>query len=282
VDASSPTHDLVYDVGMNRGEDTAYYLLRGYRVIGFEADPALAAKCRERFADALAAGRLTMIEGAITSLPTSTVPFFSYAGTTWNGIDSSVWGSTDRDRMARKHVAVQPREIAVPAVDFAACLSEHGVPHYLKVDIEGADRLCLEALRDLPERPPYLSIEAEQEDPAAARAELDLLEELGYHEFKAVCQIEMLSAEIEFESPGGELVRHRFRWGSSGPFGPDLPGEWQTRSEIDRCYRGALRRHRIQTWTRRRPLRRRLTSPIYMRFLKLGRYYDTHARLSPG
>lgn len=280
MDTAPLAHDLVYDVGMNKGEDTAYYLLRGYRVVGFEADPVLAAHCRERFADALDDGRLTLVEGAISASREPTVAFFSYAGTTWNGIDSSVWGSTDGDRMARKHVDVAPRAIEVPAVDFAACLAEHGVPYYLKVDIEGADRLCLETLRELAERPPYLSIEAEQEDPAAARAELDLLEQLGYSEFKAVCQIELLSSEIEFQSADGELVRHRFHWGSSGPFGPDLAGGWQTRPEIDRTYRRALLRHRIQAWTRKRPLRRRLTSPIYMRFLKLGRYYDIHARLA--
>ena len=155
------------------------------------------------------------------------------------------------------------------------------MPFYLKIDVEGADRLCLEALRGLAERPPYLSIEAEQEDPVAAREELDLLEELGYSDFMAVCQIEMLSSEIEFQSADGELLRHRFRWGSSGPFGPDLEGRWQTRREIDRNYRRALRRHRVQGWMRKSPLRRRITSPIYLRFLKLGRYYDTHARLSP-
>ena len=30
---------LVYDVGMNNGDDTAYYLRMGYRVVAFEANP---------------------------------------------------------------------------------------------------------------------------------------------------------------------------------------------------------------------------------------------------
>lgn len=42
--------DLVYDVGMNRGEDTEFYLKKGYRVVGFEADPLLVDQCRKRFA----------------------------------------------------------------------------------------------------------------------------------------------------------------------------------------------------------------------------------------
>ena len=31
--------ELIMDVGMHRGEDAAYYLAKGFRVVGFEADP---------------------------------------------------------------------------------------------------------------------------------------------------------------------------------------------------------------------------------------------------
>ena len=41
--------DLIYDVGMHHGQDTDYYLKRGYRVIGFEANPDNAAVCRRRY-----------------------------------------------------------------------------------------------------------------------------------------------------------------------------------------------------------------------------------------
>ena len=30
--------DLLYDVGMHRGEDAEFYLRKGFRVIGFDAD----------------------------------------------------------------------------------------------------------------------------------------------------------------------------------------------------------------------------------------------------
>ena len=43
--------DLIYDVGVHRGEDSAYYLAKGYRVRAFEANPDLVAGCRTRFAD---------------------------------------------------------------------------------------------------------------------------------------------------------------------------------------------------------------------------------------
>jgi hypothetical protein len=33
--------NLIYDVGMNDGNDTAYYLSRGFRVVAIEANPVL-------------------------------------------------------------------------------------------------------------------------------------------------------------------------------------------------------------------------------------------------
>src|SRR5262249_5480686 len=40
---------LIYDVGMNNGDDTAYYLRRGFRVVAIEPNPALVATACERF-----------------------------------------------------------------------------------------------------------------------------------------------------------------------------------------------------------------------------------------
>ena len=34
---------LIYDVGMHNGDDTAYYLRRGFRVVAIEPNPALVA-----------------------------------------------------------------------------------------------------------------------------------------------------------------------------------------------------------------------------------------------
>ena len=34
-------NDLIYDLGVNRGEDCAFYLAKGFRVVGIEANPSL-------------------------------------------------------------------------------------------------------------------------------------------------------------------------------------------------------------------------------------------------
>jgi len=48
---------LIYDVGMHKGEDTDFYLKKGFDVVGIEADPTLVVGLRERFAKELDSGR---------------------------------------------------------------------------------------------------------------------------------------------------------------------------------------------------------------------------------
>jgi hypothetical protein len=53
--------DLIYDVGMNNGDDTAYYLRRGFRVVAIEADPRLAKSAAERFGTQISSGQLRIL-----------------------------------------------------------------------------------------------------------------------------------------------------------------------------------------------------------------------------
>ena len=232
----APVRDLVFDVGLHRGEDTAYYLALGYRVVAFEANPELVAECSRRFASEIADARLTIVEGAITDSDEPTITFYRHS-------ELSVWGTTDPDWAARNEQIGASRSIAVPTVSFPEQLERHGVPHYLKVDIEGADTLCLESLRGAPATPVYASIEAELSDLAAIRAELDLLESLGFDSFAAVQQGTIPGRRIETTGLDGGRVSHEFVLNASGPFGADVDG-WGTRAETDERYRRIVRRYR--------------------------------------
>ena len=148
--------DLVFDVGMHRGEDTRYYLRKGFRVVAFEANPELVAAAHREFATEIAGGRLRIVSGAITAEGRDSVPFYVHSR-------MSLWGTTAARQAGRNAVMGTSARITVPAVDFARCLREHGVPHYLKSDIESADMVCLEGLLEIEpqHRPRYTSIEAE-------------------------------------------------------------------------------------------------------------------------
>ena len=50
---------------MHKGEDTHYYLLKGFDVVAFEADPNLVQFSKRRFKKEIDQKRLIIIEGAI-------------------------------------------------------------------------------------------------------------------------------------------------------------------------------------------------------------------------
>ncbi len=45
---------FIIDLGMNNGDDTAFYLAKGYNVVAVEANPHLVAAARVRFAKDIA------------------------------------------------------------------------------------------------------------------------------------------------------------------------------------------------------------------------------------
>lgn len=264
--------DLIFDVGMHRGHDTAYYLAMGYRVVAFEANPDLVEECRSRFEPAIEAGRLTIVEGAIASPGKSRVLFYKPLRT--KPADLTLMGSTDPDWLESKVGRTPIMEVAVSAIDLAVCIARFGMPIYMKVDIEGADRLCLEALAAFDVSPRWLSLEAERCRFDLLRVELDLLERLGYDRFMAVPQ-EIEETTLRTESRSGDAVLYSFDLRASGPFGDDLAGEWHSRDAVERVYRHAFRRRRLFERLDRRRFGRMLKTLIPR--LEL-RYYDTHAK----
>ena len=256
--------DLIYDLGFHRGEDTAYYLRKGYRVVAFEANPDLVAQAGRRFEAELASGRLELVQGAISASQETHVTFYKNPR-------NSVWGTTSKDWVTRNGQTVT--QIAVPVVHLEDHLRRTGTPYFVKIDIEGADRLCLEALLALEARPATVSIESTKAGFAELRLELDLLERLGFRRFAAVQQAHIGGRQILTHSRQGERFAYRFEQGSSGGFGEDIDG-WAGRAEIERQYRSIFARYRrsgdgslVNLAVRRVPVVRRL----------LASWYDTHA-----
>src|SRR5271157_4948051 len=83
-------HDLIYDVGLHKGEDAEFYLRKGFRVVAFEADPDLIASCRERLKGFLDHGQLTIVEGAIVGI--DVIESGQKKVRFYKNHDKSVWG----------------------------------------------------------------------------------------------------------------------------------------------------------------------------------------------
>jgi FkbM family methyltransferase len=260
--------DLIFDVGMHKGEDSAFYLAKGYRVIGFEANPDLANHCRMRFADE---SRLTVIEGAIDDSGLSTVPFYRHAET--------VWGTTNSQWVARNAKFGESEAIEVPTVNFAEALQEHGVPMFMKIDVEGADSICLDSLSALSETPRYLSLESTKTDYSALQAEFTTLESLGYDRYAVVQQKSIPGSEVHTRTIDGHSLDYRFEPDSSGSFADELT-RWIDRAGAEARYRRIFQEYKLwgdESLVRRSEIMNRLLDFASRRLRPLPGWYDTHA-----
>jgi FkbM family methyltransferase len=274
--------DLIYDVGMHKGEDSDFYLKKGFKVIGFEADPQLVDHCKKKFSREIEQGNLTIVEGAIIEhtgeVEPQSVRFYQNQG-------NSVWGTIQEDWARRNETFGAPSNtFDVKAVDFVQCLRQFGIPYYLKIDIEGCDVVCLRALANFELKPDYVSIESEKITFAKLLREFHLFRRLGYTAFKAVQQAGMSSRVEPTECREGSYLAYKFVEGASGVFGEDLPGKWKNYYEILAEYRmifvlynlfgdrGKLNSFTFSKWPKEL-LRKCLGRPI-------PGWYDSHARHS--
>jgi len=272
---------LIFDVGLHRGQDTDHYLKKGYRVVAFEADPDNAAFCRERFAEAIADGRLSIVEGAITEnyIQNGVGRIVKF----YRNEDHSLWGSTSEDWAIRNEVLGTTNNIiTVRAIDFAEAMQEHGVPHYLKADIVGSEVICLRAMLGFENKPDFISIRSEKLVFRKLEYEFDLLEQLGYNSFKAVKQ-DFEKVKAMLPSAEGE-TEYTFEEGASGPFGEETRGDWKNRKSVIADYRTVFVKYWLfgdYSYLIQTERGRRFISTME-RFVRrsIPGWYDTHARHS--
>jgi FkbM family methyltransferase len=173
------TNDLIYDVGMYDGYDTAYYLTCGFRVIAIEANPSLVALAQKRFEAEIEAGKLTIINVGISDH--STVAEF------WVSDELPAVSTFSKDLTTRFNVPHHP--IQVQCKPLSEIVSEYGVPYYLKIDIEDYDIVCLNQLT-LATKPTFISVEMTSEESGGQL--LVRLRELRYDRFKIINQRHLL------------------------------------------------------------------------------------------
>lgn len=283
--------DLIYDIGMHKGEDTEFYLRKGFRVVAFEADPDLANLCRDRLGDFIGDGRLTIVEGAI--LDPDTIGNGQKKVRFYKNVDNSVWGTVSADWAERnERLGTTSKMVEVDAIDFVDAMQRYGVPHYMKIDIEGADMACIKALKRLEKRPDYVSIESDKTSLANIKREIEALRALGYDSFQAVEQSTIPARQVPPQpATEGNYIDYRFQGGSSGLFGSEIGNDWKTGDEVLRQYRfvrvgyylfgddGVMNRWTFPGGRYIRAAARRFWKFI-TRAPAVPGWYDTHARHS--
>ncbi len=259
---------LIYDVGVNDGTDTAFYLSLGHRVIGIEASPFMVETLRSKFAREIADGSFTLLGIGIAETE-GTLDFWESQVTEWSSFHREI---ASRNGTPHYRAAVATRL-------FKNVIAEHGIPFYCKIDIEGNDGLCLEGLsRDT--APEYISIEMSH---AGGGRDLALLKGLGYDRFKLISQVTR-AQPIRFMTALGYALPERwaresrkllrrtigietldgwtFPGNASGAFAEDTPGPWRSHEAV----------HKMWEFLR----------DVDLRFGKrgLGEWFDFHATKS--
>ena len=258
---------LVFDLGMNDGSDTAFYLAKGFSVVGIDAAQDMCGLVRDKYQADIDAGRLTVENLAVTD---------SEGPVTFYPNEKSVWGTTRKDWAERNgklsHSATDT--LIVHGVPLSHLLDKYGVPYYIKIDIEGADFAALSGLYGQCEQPAFVSIESEKVSWEALVHEFEALGELGYTRFKIVPQHLVSAQRPPKPAREGTYVPWRFHLGDSGLFGEEAPGRWLTRKEALARYRRIFARY---NWfgDNGRFVPPSVPGAVVRRYL--AGWYDTHA-----
>lgn len=212
--------NLVYDLGMNNGDDSEYYLKLGFNVVALDANPQLCKNASKRFHVDIASGRIVIVNAAIAE----------YEGKVnfWINKCNDHWSSVDPNWAFRESCNCE--KIRVRCLRLVDLIQKYGTPSHLKIDVEGADFMVLRQLNDLVELPLFISVE----DCRFGYDYIDTLSLYGYNRFKLVDQ-SIISGSIDAR------VNHIFPLGCSGLLGSDLPGNWLTKQEIIHLYSNTVR-----------------------------------------
>ncbi len=231
--------NLIIDVGVHTGQDTEFYLKKGFQVIGIEADRQIYKLVKERLNYYIENGQLTLLNIAVS---TKDEPVTFYTNS-----DQTFWGTTSLERVKNKEISFSTPfvETTVQGCRFEKILEQFGIPYYLKVDIEGTEILCVKALREFDKKPRFISIESTKTSWNALLNEFAVFKELGYQKFKAINQAEVSKQICPSPPIEGQYVPSEFEYGASGLFGEETPGNWLSENEIIKVYKGIFWNSRI-------------------------------------
>jgi FkbM family methyltransferase len=191
--------DLVFDIGAHVGDRVRTFRRLGAKVVAVEPQPSLAKVLR------LIYGRdpLVKIEAAAVGRQTGTTdlsinvqnPTVSTASDDFIAAAENAAGWEDQRWTKR---------IPVPVTTLDALIAEHGMPSFIKIDVEGFEA---EALAGLIRAPATLSFEFTLIQREVARTCIARCAELGYKRFNAA-----LGESQHFEHPDWIDADEMRRW----------------------------------------------------------------------
>jgi FkbM family methyltransferase len=220
---------LIIDIGVSEGEDSAFYLAKGFDVVGVEADATVQARLAARFGAEIADGRFRLLHRAAAARGGEWLAFF-------------------HDEARQSHSSLSPsgrdpgRAAEVFSIDWLELREVAGVPYYLKLDIEGGEPAFLSSMAIGGALPPFVSAEVPTFRPVAQ------LFDLGYRHFRLINHEILNRLTLPDPALEGSFVARPDPQHWSGPFGRELPGKrWYDFQEIRGIYEDMHRLWEMET-----------------------------------
>lgn len=82
--------NIIFDIGFHKGEDTLFYLLKGYRVIAVDADPDLINEWQNIFKKYIENGKLLLLNYVISDTNDVDTDFYISPNTIWSSTKVSI------------------------------------------------------------------------------------------------------------------------------------------------------------------------------------------------
>ncbi|MBY0335084.1 MAG: FkbM family methyltransferase, partial [Acetobacteraceae bacterium] len=209
--AAAAAAPLIFDLGVNDGTDTDYYLRKGYRVVGVEAAPDLVAHLHRRFPAEIADGRFVLLDRVLWQQAGLKIPFHvNLDNNEWSSFDPAIAGRDPSHRVVTHEIE---------STTYEELVTRFGLPRYIKCDIEGGDVIFCEQLSRSPHRPAFVSAEL------GRKGTVGLMAQAGYDRFQIVNQGIIPGTRAPAGTREGREVDMTFAHTSSGAFGLDLPAD---------------------------------------------------------
>jgi FkbM family methyltransferase len=218
---------LIFDLGCHKGEDSEFYLKKGFKVVAVDPNPYCCKEVRNRLGMYIQTGQLILEEYAISNSQTPIIDFIVHRNHTDWGTTNPKWNNKYPD---------ETEKIKVITCTLTSLMHKYGMPYYIKSDLEGCDGMVIRQLKGK-KLPKYYSAELltfnNYTDPNANCLDvIHALLEVGYTKFQIVDQGKNHLTKCPNPPLEENYVDYKFDGFTSGLFGKELSDKWVTIDKI--------------------------------------------------